>query len=137
MLTNCSTRPRPGCEAVDFSAAVTIGQGTAAQTFELIIDTGSSTLAVAGSSCGSGCSGVTPQYQTSSHSSSGATNTDAVVSGMYGDGSGWSGTVWTDAMAMGGYSLPNMAIAVMTSASSFFNSDCNGNSPGPNQGIMG
>jgi len=122
-----------GCQSVDFSAPVTIG----AQTFELLVDTGSSTLAVAGASCSSGCSGVTPLY----NDGAGATGDDtgAAVSSQYGDGSGWTGTVWTNTVQLGDTPpLSNMAFVVQTQTTGgFYGADCNGAEPGVNQGILG
>jgi len=112
-----------GCPSVDFSAPVTVG----GQTFDLIVDTGSSTLAVASSTCNCGTS------STFSGSLSGSLGT---VTSQYGDGSSWTGDVVIETVTVGGLST-NMYIAAITSQSSFFNGDCNGNTPGVNQGIMG
>lgn len=93
---------------------------------------------MAASSCGSnGCTGITPTYTISTHTSNGAVEIGGPVSSTYGDGSGWQGTVYTDTVTLGNVVLPAMAIAIITEASSFFNENCNQVTPPLNQGIMG
>lgn len=77
-----------GCPFADFTIPVAIG----ASTFELLVDTGSSTLAVAGNNCQS-CTGVHPRWQPTSAVSS---NQYRGAAGRYGDGSGWRADVWRD-----------------------------------------
>jgi aspergillopepsin I len=76
-----------------YTAQVTIGN----QDFAMDIDTGSTTLGVAGSSCTSGCTGVSPLYTPSAS----ATATGNTASTEYGDGSGWSGSVFSDTVGLG------------------------------------
>jgi len=116
---------------------VTIGQGAAAQTFELVVDTGSSTLAVAGNTCTTGCTNVSPRYLQSTHQANGAVNTMGTISSTYYDGTSWNATIWEDTVTVGTASLPDMKIGIITSAGGYFRTDCNGDQPPPNQGIMG
>jgi hypothetical protein len=89
-----TTKPVPyfGCPFADFLMPVLIG-GT---TFDLLFDTGSSTLAVAGASCAN-CVAVSPLWKSSSTSSP----RNSTVAGRYGDGSGWAGEVWSESVALG------------------------------------
>jgi len=118
---------------------MTIGQGSATQTFNMLVDTGSSTLAVAGSSCTVGCGNVSPLYQESTHADNGATNTQSAVSSTYGGGTSWQGYVWTDTVTLAGFTVSGMAIAVQTSADQFYRTGCAGlsSSLSNNQGILG
>lgn len=138
-----------GCPPSDYWTKMTIG-GT--QTFDLIVDSGSSTLALAGSTCSScdyeGCGSsetteaVTPEYTPGST----ATNTNKTASGTYGDNSGWSATVYSDIIHGGTTSDATsvevtMKIASMTSSTDFFGpSNCllgNNTCTGIYQGILG
>lgn len=98
--------PLTGCAQSDYTMPVSLGN----QTFALIMDSGSSTLAIADSSCSS-C-GVSPSYTPSSS----ATNTGQTASANYGGGEGWVGTVYRDTVAVTS-SVPalTMAIAAITS----------------------
>jgi len=95
MATDGSTAPAPtvsemaGCPFADFTAPVRVGSGT----FDLLVDTGSSTLALAGSACTT-CAdgGVSPMWAESSSS----INQNRQASGTYGDQSGWVGQIWQD-----------------------------------------
>ncbi|MBY0274233.1 A1 family peptidase [Candidatus Binatia bacterium] len=80
-----------GCAASGYTAPVTIGT----QTFDLIADSGSTTLAVASTGCAS-CTGVSPLYAPGST----ATDLSSTVSSTYGDGSGWSGAVFSDLVSL-------------------------------------
>jgi hypothetical protein len=96
----------------EYTAQVTVGD----QSFVMSIDTGSSTAAVAGTSC-SGCTGVTPLYTPSSS----ATATGKRASSQYEDGSGWSGPVYTDTVGLGnGSPSVSLSLADITKATSFF-----------------
>ncbi len=96
-----------------YDAQVSIGN----QVFALSIDTGSTTLGVAGATCTAGCTGVSPRYTPSST----ATDTGLSVSTMYADGSGWSGTIYSDTVGLGeGSPSVELNLADITHASSFF-----------------
>jgi hypothetical protein len=99
-----------GCPFSDFTVEAQIGVTTVA----LLVDTGSSTLAVAGESCTS-CTGVSPRWS-ASHLSMHHQQTAA---GQYGDGSGWRADVWSDRVRIGttNQSATDMRIAVITSQS--------------------
>jgi hypothetical protein len=77
---------------VEYTAQVTVGN----QTFTLSIDTGSTTVGVAGTGC-SGCTGASPLYMPSSS----AMETGQEGSAQYEDGSGWSGPIYADKVGLG------------------------------------
>jgi hypothetical protein len=109
------TIPLTGCDPF-YTASVTIG-GT--QTFQLAVDTGSTTLAVAGSACPS-CAeaGVAPLYQPGPA----AVDTHLTASSTYDVGElGWSGEIYTDTVQVGGVDVPaTMKLAVMQSEMGLF-----------------
>ena len=76
-----------GCFAANYKAPITLSDG---QTYQLAVDTGSSNMAVASSTCQT-CN-VTPEYTPGAS----ATNDNANVTSGYADGSGWSGPTYTD-----------------------------------------
>jgi hypothetical protein len=76
----------------EYTAQVTVGD----QTFTMQIDTGSTTLGVAGTGC-TGCTAVTPLYTPSSS----AKATGATGKSEYEDGSGWSGPIYADTVGLG------------------------------------
>ena len=93
-----------------YTAQTTLG----AQAFAMVVDTGSSTAAVAGSSC-TGC-GVTPSYMP------GATAMDQhhTASAQYGSGS-WMGEIFKDNLGLGaGTPAVSVALASITSQMTFF-----------------
>jgi hypothetical protein len=106
-----------GCPFSDFTVPISIG-GT---SFSLIADTGSSTLAIAGSSC-STCSGVSPLWKSTSTS----TNTGYSSSGEYGDNSGWLGTVWADTVSFASTSYNSQINLVVINSQSTNGHDANG-----------
>jgi hypothetical protein len=89
--TGLVTVPLLGC-LPEYSANVQIGS----QTFQLVLDTGSTTLGVASTSC-SGCSGVSPLY------SPGATAVDEhqMGSSEYESGNTWTGEIYSDTVTLG------------------------------------
>ena len=107
--------PLTGC-APFYTAAVTIG-GT--QTFQLAVDTQSTTLAVAGRDCPT-CAeaGVAPVYQPGSS----AVDKHVMASSLYGAGTiGWTGDVYADTVQMGGVGIPaTTEIAVMQTEMGLF-----------------
>lgn len=100
------------------------------QPFTAIIDTGSSTLAVAGSTC-TNC-GVTPSYAPGAS----AADQHKTASAQYGDGSKWTGEVFTDGVQLGGAANVNVAFASINSGAGFFRS-LTGAGPAEYQGILG
>ena len=103
-----------GCAAIDFSGLVTInGQGP----FRLIIDTGSTTLAVASSACTS-CESVTPTFTPSPGSQ---TNQGAAITAIYGGGTSWSGHTWQSSVALGDSRAVSVSIATIESNDRFIN----------------
>jgi hypothetical protein len=90
-----TTTPQPlsGCPFADFTIPVQIG----ASTFQLLIDTGSSTLAVVGDRC-STCTGISPRWTATPGVSISQTRT---TRGAYGDNTGWRGSVWQDRVTVG------------------------------------
>ena len=104
-----------GCANVDFSAAVYLdGQGP----FRLIVDSGSTTLAVASNLC-INCSGVHPTYTgTPSKLAYGG----RTVQSRYGGGTGWSGHAYTSAVSLNGSPACAINIASIEVNDGFINS---------------
>jgi hypothetical protein len=130
------TIPLTGCGLTGYLAPVTIGSGSMAQTFQLGVDTGSSTTAVAAAGCTT-CTDVSPLF-----TPGGTTQPDgASASAQYGDGSQWSGTTVSDLIQVPPATPPVRTIfAQIEAQKSFFHSvDCSGNavSTSPSQGILG
>lgn len=129
------TIPLTGCSIVGYLVPVTVG---GVQNFELTLDTGSSTTAIAGSSCPS-CTdaGVTPEFLADSSTLDGG----MVVRATYGDGSGWSGYTVTDQIELDPAAPAVSTVFVdITKQRRFFQPyDCTGNmvSTVPQQGILG
>jgi hypothetical protein len=105
-----------GCPFADMLVPTIVGSSL----LNLIIDTGSSSLAAAGAAC-SNCQGVPNTWQQT------ATATlvpGAQPSGLYGDGSGWQGKVYKDRVAFatqGGAPVtpyqPDVRVVIITSQS--------------------
>ena len=101
-----------GCGSIDFSALVSLdGQGP----FRLIVDTGSTTLAVASSSCTT-CVSVHPTYTPTQPSV-------AAVSSSYGGGTSWAGHSFTAAVSLSGSASVPLVIASIESNDQFINSE--------------
>ncbi len=115
------------CLPSSYTATVTIGTS---QSFQMTIDTGSTTLGVASSSC-SGC-GVSPSYAPGST----ATDQHQQTNAQYGSGS-WSGEVYQDTVAVGPSASTPVKFAAIDSQQNFFvPAECGG--PGGSfQGILG
>jgi hypothetical protein len=113
--------PLTSCQGVAYTAPVTLG---GSQTFQLVIDTGSSSLGVASSTC-SNC-GVTPTYTPGST----AVDKNMPTSIQYESG-GWSGEVYQDTAAVGSSPAATVDLAAITSQTMFFQG------PGCDEGIIG
>jgi hypothetical protein len=108
-----------GCGGTDFLVDATIG----GQEFKLIVDTGSSTVGVASDLCTT-CSTTTNLYNLTT-----GTNQQSNVQATYGDGSGWSATVYSDTVAVAGTST-RLNLGAITTSSGFFRSEtCSYNQP--------
>ncbi len=127
-----------GCTTIDYSMPANIG-GQAG--INMIVDSGSTVLAVAGSNCVN-CSGVSPVY-VATH---GKNLCKSLIS-TYGDGTGWIAPVFQDTVKVG--TLPSIVmnfgsmseqLQSPNSGTWFFNSfDCNMGASAVNQtqGIFG
>lgn len=127
-----------GCPSRTYWSSVQIGS----QSFNMVVDTGSSTSAVAGSKCrstGSCPSDITPVYNESAAQSgtSSATYNGQSISSKYGDGSGWSGVTITDTAVFDGVSGRMTFAAIETQASFFPETYCTNSGAGEYQGILG
>lgn len=131
--------PLTGCTFYTYTAPVTIG----ATRFDLLVDSGSSTTAVAAQACSS-CTGLSPLYTGSGNGTGVSQN--ATTSGSYGDGSGWNAAVYVDKINAGlpqdsNYGTPvRMALASITQqANNFFSGSACGGVDNVNayQGIWG
>ena len=123
-----TTIPLTGCGGPGYAASVAVGS----QTFQLTIDTGSATLAVASSAC-QGC-GVSPVYAPGSS----AIDDDTAASDSYLQGS-WQGEVYTDSVELAGTGPVTMKLAAIQSQNDFFTSSgcALGTVPFAPQGIIG
>jgi len=119
--------PLFSCQPSEYTAAVTIGES---QVFQLTIDTGSTSLGVAGASCPS-C-GQSLVYDPGSTS----TDENQTAFSQYGSGS-WSGNIFQDSVKMGTDPGAPVDLVSITSSSQFFEpADCD-SSIGGYQGIIG
>ncbi len=114
--------PLVSIEGITYTTNITIG---GSQKFDVVLDTGSTTLAVAGSSC-TNC-GVTPSY------SPGSTGSDqhSTSTAEYGDQSMWQAENFSDTVAVTGDSSLTMRFASITSQTGFFRQGV------PSEGILG
>jgi Eukaryotic aspartyl protease len=96
----------------EYTAQVTVGN----QTFTMSIDTGSTTLGVAGTGC-TGCTGVSPLYTASSSAMATGQKGDS----EYEDGSGWSGPIYSDTVGLGnGTPSVSVDLVEITKSKMFF-----------------
>ena len=115
------------CIPTIYTMPVTLG-GT--QSFEMILDTGSTTLGVAATGCS--CGPATPLY------TPGSTAVDKKQTAMttYGTGS-WSGEIYQDTVSLGTSPPAPLDLVAISSQSSFFEPlQCDSKAPGM-QGIVG
>jgi hypothetical protein len=115
------------CIPTVYTAPVTLG---GSQTFQMILDTGSTTLGVASKGCS--CGSATPLY------TPGGTATDQkqTASSQYGSGS-WSGEVYQDSVSLGASPTAATKLVAIASQTNFFEPlQCDSKSGGM-QGIVG
>ncbi|KAI0027944.1 aspartic peptidase domain-containing protein, partial [Vararia minispora EC-137] len=113
-------------QGFDTSYIAPINVGTPAQTFDVVLDTGSSDLWLATNGC-SGCASGTPLFNTGSSSSFTSANRPATF--QYGSG-GAQGTLGQDTVSFAGFTLSNQPVsAVSLVTANIIN--------GPISGIMG
>jgi hypothetical protein len=121
--------PLTRCDAPVYSAVLSVG----AQDFDVLVDTGSTTLGLAGSGC-STC-GVTPLYTPGA----GAVDQHKTASSRFGTGS-WSGEIYQD--MVGFKSDPTVPLNFVSinsqtpgpGSTTFFSANCGGK---PFQGLLG
>ena len=105
-----------------YTASTQIGT----QSFAMVVDTGSTTAAVAGASC-TGCA-VTPLYAPGAS----ATDQHQTASAQYGSGS-WKGEIFSDQVGLGAMTpVVPVKLASITSQTTFFDGNNNGY-----QGLLG
>jgi hypothetical protein len=118
--------PLTACTQLAYTAPVSIGT----QTFPLFLDTGSTTLGVAGAGCTT-CN-VTPLYMPGST----ATDTNMTASQQFEIGS-WSGEIYQDSVGLAsGPSVP-MRFVSITSQKGFFRSSISCGASGTFDGVIG
>lgn len=126
--------PISGCVPAEYFGAVNFGD----DHLSLLLDSGSTTTAVASTAC-SGCN-VSEAYDGST-----GTNLRRSANAEYGDGSAWSGTLWRDGVDMGALAAPltpevQVAFAAVTAeANNFFSGaeSCQKNESIGFDGILG
>lgn len=122
--------PLYSCIPPVYTAAATVGS----QSFQFLFDTGSTTMAVAGSTC-SNCS-VTPEYTPGST----AQNENAMVTANYGSGS-WTGAIYQDTVSLGSSpgtpSAPTKLVSITTQTGLFGNPMQCTSTSGTMQGLLG
>ncbi len=115
------------CVPSVYTAQATIGT----QQFQVTLDTGSTTLGIASTSCGS-CTEATPKYKPGTS----ATDEHSQQTSQYGSGS-WTGEVFQDAVALGSEpSVPVKFVAIDSQQGFFEPIKCDSKSGGF-QGILG
>jgi hypothetical protein len=102
-----------GADQGSFYTATLAASG---KMFMLDIDTGSTTTGLAGMSCTT-CTGMSPLYAPGAN----ATSTGKTDMAQYADGSGWSGSVYTDIVGLG-HGSPDVTLGIVsiTTQSMFF-----------------
>jgi hypothetical protein len=122
-----ATIPLSSCVPSVYTAEATIGT----QQFQVTLDTGSTTLGIASSSCTS-CTQVNPKYKPGTS----ATDEHAQQTSQYGSGS-WTGEIFQDTVALGSEpSVPVKFVAIDSQQGFFEPIKCDSKS-GSFQGILG
>jgi hypothetical protein len=103
--SNLVVVPLSGCIPY-YTADVMVGDGS--DSFALIVDTGSTTLAVASSSC-TNCTGVTPLYTPGPS----AVDKHQSTSSTYAGDAMWAGEIYSDTVSMG---IPTASASVLLAA---------------------
>ena len=120
------------CSVRIYAANVTVGT----QTFSLVVDTGSTTLAVAAQGCAS-CvdAGITDLYQPGST----ATDEHATASATYGTLStkGWSGEIYDDTVSVGPLAAPVRLVAIQQDMAFLPGLQCGSGSTAAIPGVVG
>ena len=129
-----------GCDFVDFSVPMTLGSNGQGP-FKMIVDTGSSTMAVASSLCDATCAGVSPLYFPNT-SSTAVPRANGFVTQAYLGGTGWAGFAYQDLISVGTSGGFNTTFIAMNQTNSFFSTEtCQLGTQNPsantNQGIAG
>jgi cathepsin D len=119
--------PLSSCTSDVYSASISVG-GT--QTFQVIVDTGSSTLGIASSTCTT-CN-VTPEYSPGST----AVDQNMMTNIQYASGS-WSGEVYQDQVAVGPSQAAPVKLAAIDTQTDFFEPMQCDSTSGSIQGIIG
>lgn len=116
----------------DYYASMVVGS----QTFEMLVDSGSTTLAVASSNCRS-CGSLRPEYVPGKT----ARNQYRQARSMYGDGSGWVGNIYSDVASFPGVTqqVPVLMASIVQQNRFFNQNSCTlgGKAPNAYQGILG
>jgi hypothetical protein len=116
------------CVPSTYTAGVTLG---GSQSFQLTIDTGSTTLGVASTSC-TNCS-VNPEYTPGAS----AVDQHQQATSQYASGS-WTGEIFQDTVATGSEpAVPVKLVAIDTQSQFFVPALCDSGSGGSYQGILG
>ena len=121
-----------GCSSQDYAATSNLGVGKGRQSLQLIVDSGSSTLAVASDKCRN-CN-VEPAYKLIS-----GTTQNTLVDAQYGSGA-WRGVIVKDTVSLGFAPARPMNFGdILTQDSFFSDSNCTYGvrAPSINQGIVG
>ncbi len=101
--------PQLGCPFADFTIALNLGE---AGVFNLIADTGSSTLAVAGDKCGN-CGVVNPVWSATTSGAYPSVELKSEMSTSYGGGQrGWIGNGWRERVVLAASDPLNPSTAV-------------------------
>jgi hypothetical protein len=119
--------PLSSCVPTVYTVQATIGT----QQFQLTLDTGSTTLGVASTSC-STCTEATPKYKPGST----AVDEHSMAMSVYGSGE-WTGEIYQDSVSLGSEaSVPLKLVAIDSQADFFGPIHCDSKSGGF-QGILG
>lgn len=115
------------CVPTVYTLPGTIG---ASQTFQLVLDTGSTSLGVAATGCS--CGGVSPVYTPSSS----AVDQKQMTSSQFGSGS-WSGEIYEDSVSLGSSPTAPTKLVAIGSETNFFEPLMCDSKSGGMQGLVG